>query len=79
MGGVAPRRRGQQEERRNSSGGRNPPNRAGYRPPSSFRPRRRQGKGALMIDTLTVVGHSGGSGNPMYYMTEQALEKFLSA
>ncbi len=34
-----------------------------------------QGKGALMIETLMVVQHEGGSGNPMYYMTEGALEK----
>ncbi len=28
-----------------------------------------------MIDTLTVVGHQGGSGNPMFYLTETAIEK----
>src|SRR5712691_9420797 len=36
---------------------------------------REQGKGALMIDTLTVVEHGGGSGNPMFYLTEKALEE----
>ncbi len=34
-----------------------------------------QGRGALMIDTLTVVEHAGGSGNPMYYMAEKAVEE----
>src|SRR5712691_5023115 len=34
-----------------------------------------KGRGALLIDTLIVATHSGGSGNPMFYLTEKALEK----
>ena len=34
-----------------------------------------EGRGAIFIDTLTTTPHAGGSGNPMFYLNEQAIEK----
>ena len=33
------------------------------------------GRGALVIDTLTVVEHEGGSGNPMMYAPQEVIEQ----
>ncbi len=34
-----------------------------------------QGRGAVLVDTLTRVQHAHGEGNPVFYMTEQAIEQ----
>ncbi len=43
--------------------------------PAAQKAHQEQGRGALMIETLTVVQHGGGSGNPMYYLTERVIEE----
>ena len=32
------------------------------------------GRGAIFIDTLTKTAHATGSGNPMFYVTEDGIE-----
>src|ERR1700694_4710430 len=34
----------------------------------------KEGRGAIFIDTLTTTAHAAGSGNPMFYVTEQGIE-----
>ena len=34
-----------------------------------------EGRGAIFIDTLTTMPNGKGSGNPMFYLTEEAIEK----
>lgn len=36
---------------------------------------REQGRGALLIDTLTTAKHQTGEGNPMFYLSEATLEQ----
>ena len=43
--------------------------------PATQKAYQERGKGALMIDTRVVGKHEKGEGNPMYYLTEDALEQ----
>src|SRR6266849_8531891 len=47
--------------------------------PAAQRSYEEQGRGAIVVDTLTKVRHQQGEGNPIFYMTAAGIEEMKDA